>query len=255
MKFLKVTLVAACFLFCTNPAYADDDVRVVYEKPKNSIESAVKLRLEKSGVIEAVTTFINDSYHLPKRLVFSFGAEYGPLYDSEINQISVPYSFIEEIENRFIAAKYEESGVSVQEATDDALMHTLFHEFAHAAIYMYELPVLGKEEDAADGLSTVLLTEFFDDGQEIAISAADLFNLESSDVETLEKEDFWDEHSLDIQRYYSTLCYVYGSDPEKYATYIDEHLSEERAELCVEEYEMISQSWLVLLRPHMKHAM
>ncbi len=132
-------------------------------------------------------------------------------------------------------------------------MHTLFHELAHALISIYELPVIGKEEDAADGLASVLLIEFFEDGQEIAISAADLFDLESDDKEIFE-DDFWNEHSLDAQRFYSTLCHVYGSEPEKYGYLVEQSaFSEERAELCIEEYEILSSSWFGLLKPYIKH--
>lgn len=113
--------------------------------------------------------------------------------------------------------------------------------------------MLGKEEDAVDALANVLLIEFYDGGGDIAISAADLFDLESADVDELEDADFWDEHSLDVQRYYSTLCHVYGSDPQGYGYLLeDAEFSEDRSELCVEEYETISDSWLDLLEPYMK---
>lgn len=56
---------------------------------------------------------------------------------------------------------------------------------------MYDLAIVGKEEDATDALATILLIEFFEQGQEIARSAADLFDLESSDIQTFEEADFW----------------------------------------------------------------
>ncbi|MCW9000601.1 MAG: DUF4344 domain-containing metallopeptidase, partial [Kangiellaceae bacterium] len=66
--------------------------------------------------------------------------------------------------------------------------------------------------------------------QEIALSAADLFYLESEDRTELDEQDFWGEHSLDLQRYYSTLCHVYGSDPDKYKAILEQdYFSEYRA--------------------------
>lgn len=253
MIFLQKILILIYFLLSTNLIYAKDTTHVIYQKPKSSNEIVLKTKLEKLDSIKNVSLFINEYFNLPKKLVFVFGANDGPLYDSQINQILIPYSFVEEIKIRFQKAKYHETGVSVDDATNDALIHTMFHEFAHAIIFLYDLPVLGKEEDAADALSTIILSEFFEDGQEIAISAADLFNLESDDIDIFEKEDFWDEHSLDIQRYYTTLCHIYGSDPEKYRFIIEEEgLEEERAALCIDEYQQNSQSWLTVLEPYMK---
>ncbi len=239
-------------IFFLSTAFAENAVRVVYDAPLNAAETATVKALKASGVTESVVVLMNETFSFPRQLDIVFGGEEGPLYDSDTNQILIPYSFVEEIKSRFAVAKYAETGVSPEEAAQDALMHTLFHELAHALISLHELPVLGKEEDAADALAAVLLIECFEEGQEIAISAADLFDLESEEIDEFEEQDFWDEHSLDVQRYYSTLCHVYGSDPEKYAHLKDDGvIGEERAELCIEEYEQVSKGWMSLLSPYM----
>lgn len=233
--------------------FASTEAEFVYEKPLNSTDLAVHAELQSSGTVESVVEFINGQFILSESLTFLIGGDDGPLFDPEANEIIIPYAFVEEVNNRFDAAKYSETGVSEEDATEDALMHTLFHEFAHAIIFMHEIPVLGKEEDAADTLATVLLIEFFDNGQEIALSAADLFGLESEDKDELTDEDFWDEHSLDDQRYFSTLCHIYGSDPKAYSDLLKQaDISQDRADLCIEEYGQISRSWLKLLEPYMK---
>ncbi|OQX37038.1 MAG: hypothetical protein B0D91_07775 [Oceanospirillales bacterium LUC14_002_19_P2] len=110
-----------------------------------------------------------------------------------------------------------------------------------------------KEEDAADGLATLLLIERFEHGQEIALTAADMFALESEDYETLDEPDFWDEHSLDAQRYYTTLCHIYGSDPDNYAYLMEEaDIDQDRRELCIDEYDALSNSWNALLAPYLQ---
>lgn len=253
MNITRVLLiVASLFLYAAN-ASADSDARVLYAKPQNAIEAALKKELEASDAVDSTVTLINELFSLPESLVFSFGGDDGPLYDPQSNTIVIPYFFLTEIKERFTKAGYKETGVSEAQATLDALIHTLLHEFAHAAITMYELPVLGKEEDAADALATVMLIEFFEDGQEIALSAADLFDLESEDRDVIGDEHFWGEHSLDEQRYFSTLCHVYGSNPDTYSDIVEkQYLSQERAERCIEEYAQVAQSWLSVLAPHMR---
>ena len=50
----------------------------------------------------------------------------------------------------------------------------LAHEFAHALIHNFELPVLGREEDAADGIATVVLLKA-EEGGLYAIDAAEFW--------------------------------------------------------------------------------
>lgn len=240
-------------LFHVNTAFAEYKVNVTFEPATNLVEQAIRKDLVESDGIKAVTELINDTLALKHPIDIIFGTGDGPLYDGETKEILIPYLFLTEVQTRFRAVKYDETGVSIEDATMDALMHTLFHELGHALIPMFDFPVLGKEEDAVDNLATIMLIEYYDNGAEIAISAADLFDLESDDVEEFSVEDFWDEHSLDAQRFYNTLCMVYGSDPDKYQHIIeDAEFSEERADLCIEDYEKISGSWLALLEKHKK---
>ncbi len=226
---------------------------VSFEKPADNKQKAIQAQIKSLQITKPIIEFINDTFILSTPLVYVFGGNDGPLYDSETNEILLPYAFYEDVKARFSAVKYSESGLTEKDATADALMHTMFHELGHALIFMHDLPIVGKEEDAADSLATILLIEYFEDGQEIAISAADLFDLESEDRTTLTDEDFWDEHSLDEQRYYSTLCHVYGSAPEKYKHLIVEGVfDDDRATLCIQDYNNSVNGWHTLLSPYFK---
>ena len=62
-------------------------------------------------------------------------------------------------------------------------------------------------------------------------------------------------HSLDKQRFYNVICWVYGSNTKKYAELTkgkDPILPEGRAEGCEQEYERITKAWQTLLGPHLK---
>jgi len=231
---------------------ADVKLTVSYEKPINAQEVEIQRTFQSSEAIQSLISRINEDFRLTAPLNLTFGGEDGPLFDGEQNSIRIPYSFDAEVRERFNADNYDETGVSIEQAVEDAMLHTLLHEFGHALVKQFELPVIGKEEDAVDTLATVLLIDYFEDGQQIALSAADLFALESEGIEELTEEDYQDEHSLDAQRYYHTACLVYGSDPEQYTQLIgDLEFSEERSELCIEEYESARDSWYALLEPYM----
>ena len=247
-KLTRRILLFCCLVLATS-AYAKNKATLVFDAPTNQKETLILKKLKHVGDAQEVVDLVNQKLMLPKPLSIVFGGQEGPLYDPEINTIMVPYTFIEEVKTRFVRAKYSETGVTPDQATNDAIMHTLFHELGHALIEMYQLPVVGKEEDAVDSLANVLLIEFYDKGQETVLSAADLFDLESGDKDGFEEADFWDEHSLDSQRYYSALCHVYGSAPDNYESILENTgISDDRADLCIEEYEAASRNWFKLLK-------
>lgn len=128
---------------------------------------------------------------------------------------------------------------------------TFYHELGHAFIDVLALPVLGKEEDAADTLSVILMNDIWqeDAAAEILTSDATSYALLASQPGRFEDEQiFADEHSLDIQRYYNVVCLFYGANPEARAQLaLDLELPADRAERCPDEYALASESWYAML--------
>lgn len=195
-------------------------------------------------ISKQMLALFDEALPMQQALTVIYGGEEGPLFDPETSQILIPYQFISDVYDRFHHDNYQETDVSPEQATSDALMHTLAHEYGHAYIYANQVIVLGKEEDAVDTLATLLLLNSFENGADIALSAADLFALEDEDIKALDDDSFWDEHSLDAQRYFSTLCLIYGSDPERYADLISKSQFEvQRDRYCEEEYLRQTENW------------
>lgn len=134
---------------------------------------------------------------------------------------------------------------------DANLLATYYHELGHALIDVAQAPVLGREEDAADALSTLLIHEIWEPesatGMLRATAAAWLWSDAEAAEEGLEPA-YWDVHSLDLQRYYTQVCLFYGADPEARAELAQElELPEERAEGCEAEYALAADSWDAML--------
>lgn len=119
-----------------------------------------------------------------------------------------------------------------------------YHEMAHALIHQLELPVLGKEEDAADHLAILLSDELWDEEQADQINsyASSAFWVAGKTAE--EPAPWWDEHSTDQQRHFTVACLYYGGDPEGRKNVIEAvGIPTERAELCIQERELLNYSW------------
>ncbi len=203
--------------------------------------------------LQVAVDLLNDLLQIDQIITVRIDADDGPLYDPETNEIWMPNTFTNEISQRFNQSGLSEDDEHSIQITHDVLMHTLIHEVGHALVALYELPILGREEDAVDALANVIMLEYLQDGADATLNAADMFGLESEDRDTFDEDDFWDSHSLDIQRYYATVCHVYGSAPEEQNALIEsELLSEERADECIEEYQQLSQSWFEVLTPYLK---
>lgn len=135
-------------------------------------------------------------------------------------------------------------------------MFTLYHELGHALIDQLGIPVLGREEDAADGLATILMIS--EEGDETAdsliLEAAEGYGLADDTNKNFDDMAYWGEHSLDLQRYGSIHCLIYGSDPEGFVDLaaVLEMPESERAR-CPETYHQTSNSWKKVLAEHMRN--
>lgn len=120
-----------------------------------------------------------------------------------------------------------------------------YHELGHALIDVMQMPVFGQEEDAADVASILLIDELFepDWALSMAYDVANGFWAEA--VANAEYPvPYWDTHGPDVQRFYNTVCLFYGGDPDTRDDFAEDmELPEERAEYCVEEYELAVDSW------------
>ena len=138
--------------------------------------------------------------------------------------------------------------------------NTLFvmaHEMGHGLINEMNMPVLGREEDAADSFAVVTALKMASVFTErVLIEAAKGWVLASKrDKKQGNALAFYDEHGLDLQRAYNVVCFMVGSDPEKYkALAADTKLPEYRQTGCVYEWKNTAWSWDEMLKPHLRSA-
>ena len=169
-------------------------------------------------------------------------------YSADERSVTICYELMEHFYKVF-----RSSGLDEERAYGkmfDAVRFALLHEIGHALIDTYNLPITGNEEDAADRCSAFInLTELGEDGAGAVIAAAEAFSIESNNGST-RNHSLADEHLLQEQRFYNSICLLYGSDTEKYGYMLEEdYLPRERALRCPSEYERTVNSWGSLLAP------
>jgi hypothetical protein len=132
------------------------------------------------------------------------------------------------------------------------LLFTAFHEAGHLLIAEFELPVLGREEDAVDNLATLLLLpeEKDPDGEKLILAAAQGW-FDSAAEAGAEEPAWWGEHGIDQQRGFQILCLLAGADEAAFGPAArNAGMPQERIEACESEYAVTAESWDKVLAPH-----
>jgi hypothetical protein len=128
----------------------------------------------------------------------------------------------------------------------------LSHELGHVLIAEMHLPLLGREEDAADTYAALRMLTFGTSfsQHELAQAAQGWFLNDRRDQEVGEKPLYYDEHNLSQQRAYQILCLMVGSDPDKFKGLADQvKMPEERQRSCKRDFAKTSEGWQTVLKP------
>ena len=98
------------------------------------------------------------------------------------------------------------------------VLFVLGHETAHALISEFGIPVLGREEDAADALAAIIslkMSNAFAD-RVVYNAARGWFLSDQRDRKQGIPNSFYDEHGMDLQRAYNIVCLMVGGAPDKF---------------------------------------
>ena len=157
-----------------------------------------------------------------------------------------------ERERRFATLSRQQRHETLQFVVGN-LVFVLLHEVGHVLITELGLPVLGREEDAADAYASVTILAMKDEFSDRVLSQAaqGWFYGDRRDRMELTPVVYYDAHSLSQQRAYQIVCYMVGSDPEKFAALAEETgLPEERRSTCQGDFSNADWSWNLVLKDH-----
>lgn len=226
---------------------------VEHQAVKNSRYNEIDRQVKEEKLLEKAADKLNRSLILPHdiSLITKDCDEVNAFYDAQNQAVTVCYELMEHFYKVF-----RSDGLNDDRAYDkmfDAVRFAFLHEIGHALIDTYNLPITGNEEDAADRCSAFInLTELGEDGVNAVLAASEAFRIESRNNSSGNR-NFADEHLLQEQRFYNSLCMLYGSDENKYSYILeDEYLPKERAVRCPQEYRRTVDSWSNLLAPWRK---
>ena len=264
MKTALALVVAGMFLVAATATTAfaaskTNQVSVSLVPPKNPAHQYVYKELQDRRVVQKLQEFLSP-FQLPRTLKFSVegcdgedDATYGD------DTITMCYEYIDKLFKN-MPAKTTPAGIAPIDTVIGPFFDTSLHEFAHALFDMLDLPVLGREEDAADQVAAYIYLQLGKEEARRLITGtayAHFTDAKSDDAARTVKEfseDFAEEHGTPEQRAYNVLCIAYGANPELFGDVVAKgYLPEERADSCAEEYEQVQDAYETLVGPHIDH--
>ena len=165
--------------------------------------------------------------------------------------ITICYEYIDELWDN-MPAQTTAAGIEPIDTVIGPFMDTVLHEFAHALFDYLDIPVLGREEDAADQVSAYMYLKLGKaEARRLIMGAVYAYMLEVEDTDPPSMAEYADEHSTSEQRRFNLLCMAYGADPELFEDVVVwGGLPQERIDICEEEFELIAFAIDTLIVPH-----
>jgi hypothetical protein len=241
----------------TPAAAAPAQVNISYEQPSNPKYAPMYEALKRRQVLERLQRFLTP-LRLPKPLTIRL---------AQCNAESMPYksgglvTLCYEMVDRIVSVTNHGTQDAKEQAlvTDGTFVQAVLHEVAHAVFDLLEVPVWGREDDAADRISALIMVQF---GDEVALATiagtAKFFEYSNK---TWTGGDFAELGSPEAQRFYNYLCIAYGADPITFrflaprvgprsGTSLVATLPPKRAERCSGEYAQVAHAFDLRIMPY-----
>jgi hypothetical protein len=171
----------------------------------------------------------------------------GAFYSPPDRAIVICYDYVAGFEEHALHTPIQVDGVTItrQAAITGAVVSTLLHESGHMVFDFFQVPVFGREEDAADEMASFIALQFNQEVARIVVKGL---------AYKWTEEDPWhpwsDVHGSNAQRKYNALCLGYGGDAQTFREFVDHGwLPKVRAEHCGEEFSLLKHAFVKTVLP------
>ncbi len=248
------------------PTKVKNYISTRYDAPYNTLHQVWYETFAEEKFLEKMAKVLNSVFKINKPLTLSCTEcnTVNAFYDPEKKELILCYELLEFIKNTY-ESRYNNPD-SLGTKIGEVLTFIYFHEIGHALIDNLDVPLTGKEEDAADYFAFYILASnqvaegvkatmegatFFKEFYELRQNDTTYIRLKSEGKEP--PLPFWDEHSFEMQRFYTLFSLIYGSNPIKYDYLInDGYLGYRRPQNAVSEYGKIKRGWDRVLKNYIK---
>lgn len=246
MRILMFILTAFCLALISTLTKAEGQSFIAqYSPAKTYVFDNFNRQLSQNHTLEDLAEKLSSQISLPEPVILTI-AECGQanaFYSSQYRVIVICYELVGQMASGIQRSfKGIASPQEINDSISGGISFILLHELGHALIHILDLPVLGREEDAADQIAAYLILQSPGNSASSALAGALwFFRSESSLFYT--SRHFSDTHSLGPQRQSNLACWAYGKDPIRYQYLLTgEQLTYERSLVCADEYQKLDRT-------------
>jgi hypothetical protein len=228
-----------------------DRIDIEYVAPKSPEHQPVLELIKEHRTLEKIQQLLSP-LRLPRRLLIKTEGCDGvsnAYYDD--GTVTVCYEYLDDVWKN-VPEEPTPAGVAPIDALIGPVMDAFLHETGHAVFDMLQVPLFGREEDAADQFSVYMMLKMQkDEARRLIMGTAYQYenDVQSSTV-SMPLHKFADAHATPSQRYFNVLCLAYGADKELFADFVSKGvLPKERAESCDDEFAQVEFAFDRLIAP------
>jgi hypothetical protein len=250
-----------CLLMCLlvapgHPVSADNAtnrIRVEYVPPTNAVHRPIYDMIRQQHALEKLQEIFAPFKYPIEVTIRTAGC------DGKANAwyarpvVTLCYEYLAEI-GRNTPKETTPEGVTPLDGKVGQFFFAAAHEMGHATFDLLSLPLLGREEDAADQFATYMMLQFgkADARRLIAGTAHSYRRYLQHPTVTAPLKDFSIAHGAPAQRFFNLICLAYGADPILFADAVArKFLPEHRARRCRFEYGNVAWAFRQLIIPHL----
>ncbi len=227
-------------------------VDIAYVPPASQEFEGVYQALKDRKILEELQHFLAP-LHLPHRLRLLTRQcnMVNAFYSPSDRSLTICYEIVEGLINGAPQTVSDDGFITRQAAIVGTLVGIVLHEGGHMMFDMLDVPVFGREEDAADETASFLALQFNKDVERTIIKGFVYYWSKSKDPSEASPMGAWsDEHGSASQRMYNGLCLAYGGDPKTFQEFVDRGwLPKKRAEHCAEEFGQLKLAFVKTILP------
>jgi hypothetical protein len=231
------------------PIPKNPNVTITYDPPTNPLYQDVYNDLKGRHVLEELQHFLA-FLQLPKELSVKLTecGESNSWYDPHAEGVLLCYEIVDWIK-RVAPSQPQVGNLTREDAIIGPFVQVVLHELGHAMFDFLQVPIAGREEDAADQFSAYLMLLAGKDMAHRTLPGAGYFWAATNT--SYSRTEYSDVHGEPLQRSYNLLCMAYGAYPDEFQYLVDaELLPKARAALCGHDYAMVARAFDKTIGPH-----
>jgi hypothetical protein len=236
-------------------------ISIEYRAPATADLTHVYETVKDRKVLEEMQRFLAP-LHLPHHLSLVF-AQCDPNHDRpdggvnawyspDERELRLCYEYVVDVIKLAPETVSPDGFITREASIVGAIIGTALHESGHMMFNMFDVPVFGREEDAADEMASYMALKFNKDVERTIVKGAVYYWSRNEDPpsEVQGKRIFSDVHGTASQRMYNWLCLAYGADPQTFQEFVDKGwLPKARADHCPKEFAQLKRAFEATIDP------